>query len=180
MTLNKNRNYERWTWHERGTKKNSESRQESNPWPPEHMAGAHLTSSLSFTFNIFIKKKKNDCILFMRCLNNVLPNKWLKTREHGYYCLLRQLDTLWKFLFYGDSQQIGTTTPQKSDAGLSKVLLKNKITDYITDHTICLSIIGSYTIAHGENRIYATVINLNIWMITWWFLFYLMFFQFIL
>ena len=29
------------TWHERGTKKNrSESRQESNPWPPKHRAGA--------------------------------------------------------------------------------------------------------------------------------------------
>ena len=31
------------TWHERGAKKYLSPRQESNPWPPEHMAGALST-----------------------------------------------------------------------------------------------------------------------------------------
>ena len=31
------------TWHERGTKKYLSPRRESNPWPPEHMAGALST-----------------------------------------------------------------------------------------------------------------------------------------
>ena len=41
------------TWHERGTKENLSPRQESNPWPPEHRAGALSTELRELTKRFF-------------------------------------------------------------------------------------------------------------------------------
>lgn len=85
---------------------------------------------------------------YSKYLQNVLPQKWLQTRQHCNNCLLRQLHTLWKFLFQGDAKQIGTTTSQEGNAGLSKVLLENKITDY---NSLLLLVALIYIIMYFKN-----------------------------